>query len=129
MQRRTLGTQGLEVSAVGFGTMGMTLAYGDGSSEAEATATIRAAYDAGVTFFDTAELYGNGTGSNEQLVGKAIKPFRDDIVIATKFGFDMAAEPLGSGAEPGDESPWPVLEMQEVGHAPHRQRPEHEPED
>ena len=97
MQRRTLGTQGLEVSAVGFGTMGMTLAYGDGSSEADATATIRAAYDAGVTFFDTAELYGNGTGSNEQLVGKAIKPFRDEVVIATKFGFDMAAEPLGSG--------------------------------
>ena len=99
MQRRTLGTQGLEVSAVGFGTMGMTLAYGDGSSEAEATATIRAAYDAGVTFFDTAELYGNGTGSNEQLVGKAVKPFRDQVVIATKFGFDMAAEPLGSGVD------------------------------
>ena len=99
MQRRTLGTQGLEVSAVGFGTMGMTLAYGDGSSEADATATIRAAYEAGVTFFDTAELYGNGTGSNEQLVGKAIKPFRDEVVIATKFGFDMAAEPLGSGVD------------------------------
>ena len=79
--------------------MGMTLAYGDGSSEAEAMATIRAAYEAGVTFFDTAELYGNGTGSNEQLVGKAIKPFRDEVVIATKFGFDMAAEPLGSGVD------------------------------
>jgi aryl-alcohol dehydrogenase-like predicted oxidoreductase len=96
VQRRTLGTQGLEVSATGLGTMGMTLAYGDGSTEADATATIRGAYEAGVTFFDTAELYGNGTGSNEQLVGKAVKPFRDQVVIATKFGFDMSADPLGS---------------------------------
>jgi len=99
MQQRTLGTEGLEVSAVGLGTMGMTLAYGDGSTEAEAIATIRAAHEAGVTFFDTAELYGNGTGTNEQLVGKAVKPFRDQVVIATKFGFDMAAEPLGSGVD------------------------------
>ena len=103
MQRRTLGTQGLEVSAVGFGTMGMTLAYGDGSSEADATATIRAAHEAGVTFFDTAELYGNGTGSNEQLVGKAIKPFRDEVVIATKFGFDMAGRAVGTGSTAGPE--------------------------
>ena len=99
MQRRTLGAEGLEVSAIGLGTMGMTLAYGDGSTEAEAVATIRAAHDAGVTFFDTAELYGNGTGTNEQLVGKAVKPFRDQVVIATKFGFDMAAEPLGSAVD------------------------------
>lgn len=99
MQRRTLGTQGLEVSAIGLGTMGFTLAYGDGSTEADAIATIRAAHDAGITFFDTAELYGNGTGSNEQLVGKAVKPFRDEVVIATKFGFDMSAEPLGSAVD------------------------------
>jgi aryl-alcohol dehydrogenase-like predicted oxidoreductase len=99
MQRRTLGGQGLEVSAIGFGTMGLTLAYGDGSTQAEATATIQAAHDAGVTFFDTAELYGFGTGANEQLVGRAIAPFRDDVVIATKFGFDMTAEPLGSGVD------------------------------
>ena len=96
MQRRTLGTQGLEVSAVGLGTMGFTLAYGDSSTEADAIATIRAAREAGVTFFDTAELYGNGTGSNEQLVGKAVKPFRDEVVIATKFGFDMSADPVGT---------------------------------
>jgi aryl-alcohol dehydrogenase-like predicted oxidoreductase len=96
VQRRTLGTQGLEVSAIGLGTMGMTLAYGDGSPEADAVATIRGAYEAGVTFFDTAELYGNGTGSNERLVGKAVKPFRDQVVIATKFGFDMSADPLGT---------------------------------
>lgn len=96
MQQRKLGTQGLEVSAVGLGTMGMTMAYGDGSSEADAIATIRGAFEAGVTFFDTAELYGMGTGSNEQLVGKAVKPFRDEVVVATKFGFDLAAEPVGS---------------------------------
>jgi aryl-alcohol dehydrogenase-like predicted oxidoreductase len=99
MQRRTLGTQGLAVSAIGLGTMGMTLAYGDGSPEAEAVATIRGAYEAGVTFFDTAELYGNGTGSNERLVGKAVKPFRDQVVIATKFGFDMSADPLGTALD------------------------------
>ncbi|MGE4429003.1 MAG: aldo/keto reductase [Solirubrobacteraceae bacterium] len=99
MQRRTLGKQGLEVSAIGFGTMGFTLAYGDASSEAEAIATIGAAHDAGVTFFDTAELYGHGTGSNEQLVGRAIAPFRDEVVIATKFGFDMTVEPLGSAVD------------------------------
>ena len=96
MQRRTLGTQGLEVSAIGLGTMGMTSAYGAGSTETDAIATIRAAYESGVTFFDTAELYGNGTGSNEQLVGKAVKPFRDQVVIATKFGFDMSADPIGT---------------------------------
>jgi aryl-alcohol dehydrogenase-like predicted oxidoreductase len=96
MQRRTLGSEGLEVSAIGLGTMGFTLAYGDGGSEADAIATMRKAFDAGITFFDTAELYGNGTGSNEQLVGKAVKPFRDEVVIATKFGFDMSAEPLGT---------------------------------
>ncbi|HEY2656919.1 MAG TPA: aldo/keto reductase, partial [Solirubrobacteraceae bacterium] len=61
MKRRTLGSQGLEVSAIGLGTMGMTMAYGDASSEADAIATIRGAYEAGVTFFDTAELYGMGT--------------------------------------------------------------------
>jgi aryl-alcohol dehydrogenase-like predicted oxidoreductase len=99
MHRRALGAQGLEVSAVGLGTMGMTLAYGDGSSEADAIRTIHAAHDAGVTFFDTAELYGNGTGSNEQLVGRAVAPFRDEIVIATKFGFDMSADPIGTALD------------------------------
>jgi aryl-alcohol dehydrogenase-like predicted oxidoreductase len=90
MKSRALGSQGLEVSAIGLGTMGMTMAYGDASSEADAVATMRGAYEAGVTFFDTAELYGMGTGSNEQLVGRAVKPFRDQIVIGTKFGFDMS---------------------------------------
>ena len=109
MHRRTLGTQGLEVSAIGLGTMGMTMAYGPGSSEQDAITTIRGAFDAGVTFFDTAELYGGGTGSNEQLLGQAVKPFRDQVVLATKFGFDM------SGGEPGglDSRPQHIREVTE----------------
>lgn len=83
---RTLGTQGLAVSALGLGTMGMTMAYG-AADEDGGLATIRRAFELGVTFFDTAEFYGNG--SNERLLGRAVKDFRDDIVIATKFGFDL----------------------------------------
>ena len=89
LPKRTLGTQGLQVGAVGLGTMGMTMAYGAGD-EPGGTATIRRAYELGVTLFDTAELYGMGTGSNEQLLGRAVKDFRDDITIATKFGFDLS---------------------------------------
>ncbi|MFI1399345.1 aldo/keto reductase [Streptomyces sp. NPDC020681] len=89
LPRRTLGTQGLEVGALGLGTMGMTMAYGAGD-ERGGIATIRRAHELGVTLFDTAELYGMGTGSNEQLLGRAVKDFRDDIVIATKFGFDLS---------------------------------------
>ncbi|GAB2828438.1 aldo/keto reductase [Actinocorallia aurea] len=89
MQQRTLGTQGLAVSAIGYGSMGLTMAYGPGDEQA-GVAALRRAYDLGVTFFDTAELYGWGTGSNEILVGKALKDVRDDVVIATKFGFDLS---------------------------------------
>ncbi len=89
MQQRTLGTQGLQTSALGFGTMGFTMSYGAASDEVDAIATLRAAHELGVTFFDTAELYGSGTGSNERLVGRALAPVRDDVVIATKFGFDL----------------------------------------
>src|SRR6195952_1324490 len=89
MQHRTLGQQGLEVSALGLGTMGMTMAYG-AADEVGGAATIRRAHELGVPFFDTAELYGMGTGSNEQLLGRAVKAFRDDVVIATKFGFDLS---------------------------------------
>src|ERR1700728_4429453 len=89
MRYRTLGREGLTVSAVGLGTMGMTMAYGP-ADEQEGIATIRRAHELGVTFFDTAELYGLGTGSNEKLLGRAVAPFRDEIVIATKFGFDMS---------------------------------------
>jgi len=86
---RKLGTQGLEAGAIGLGTMGMTMAYGAGD-EPGGIATIRRAYELGVTLFDTAELYGMGTGSNEQLLGRAVKDFRDEVVLATKFGFDLS---------------------------------------
>lgn len=87
MQTRSLGTSGLDVSALGLGCMGLTHGYGAGVSRAEGTALIRAAVDAGVTFFDTAEAYGPYT--NEELVGEALAPVRDRIVIATKFGFRL----------------------------------------
>ncbi|NGO47396.1 aldo/keto reductase [Streptomyces ureilyticus] len=96
LPKRELGTQGLEAGAIGLGTMGMTMAYGAGD-EPGGIATIRRAYELGVTLFDTAELYGMGTGSNEQLLGRAVKDFRDDIVIATKFGFDMDAPQNAAG--------------------------------
>ncbi|MGW6837294.1 aldo/keto reductase [Streptomyces sp. NPDC054949] len=89
MQHRTLGRQGLEVSAIGYGAMGLTMAYGPTDAEA-GVAALRRAHDLGVTFFDTAEMYGWGTGSNEILVGKAVRDFRDDVVLATKFGVDMS---------------------------------------
>ncbi|MEP6954155.1 MAG: aldo/keto reductase [Solirubrobacteraceae bacterium] len=90
MDQRTLGQQGLSVSALGLGTMGMTMAYGPGSDEDTSVATLRRAHELGVTFFDTAELYGMGTGASEQLVGRALKDIRDEVVIATKFGFDLS---------------------------------------
>ncbi len=92
MEHRSLGSQGLEVGAIGLGTMGMTMAYGDGD-ESGGVETIRRAHDLGVTLVDTAELYGGGTGSNEQLVGRAVQGFRDDMVLATKFGFVLPREP------------------------------------
>ncbi len=85
MQKRTLGRSGLEVSAIGFGCMGLSFGYGPATSRDEGIAIIRAAFDGGVTFFDTAEAYGPFT--NEELVGEALGPFRDQVVIATKFGF------------------------------------------
>lgn len=86
MRQRTLGQQGLTTSALGLGTMGMTMAYGAADEEG-GIATIRRAHELGVTLIDTAELYGGGSGTNEQLVGRAVKDFRDEMVIATKFGF------------------------------------------
>nr|WP_245155038.1 aldo/keto reductase [Nocardioides sp. 1609] len=84
LDTRTLG-QGLEVSALGLGCMGMSHGFGPASDVDEMVGVIRAAHDLGVTFFDTAEVYGPHT--NEELVGRAVAPFRDDVVIATKFGF------------------------------------------
>src|SRR5437867_2264497 len=85
MQKRTLGKSGLEVSELGFGCMGISFGYGPAASRAEGIGIIRAAVDGGVTFFDTAEAYGPFT--NEELVGEALGPVRDRVVIATKFGF------------------------------------------
>ena len=85
MQKRTLGKSGLEVSALGFGCMGISFGYGPATSREEGLSIIRAAVDGGVTFFDTAEAYGPYT--NEELVGEALAPVRDRVVIATKFGF------------------------------------------
>src|SRR4026209_949101 len=87
MQKRTLGTSGLEVSALGFGGMGISYGYGPATSREDGIAVIRAAVDGGVTFFDTAEVYGPFT--NEDVVGEALAPVRDQVVIATKFGFKI----------------------------------------
>jgi aryl-alcohol dehydrogenase-like predicted oxidoreductase len=87
MQKRKLGKSGLEVSAIGLGCMGMSFGYGPAGEKKEMIAVIRAAVEHGVTFFDTAEVYGPFT--NEELVGEALAPFRDRVVIATKFGFKL----------------------------------------
>lgn len=87
MQKRRLGNSGLEVSALGLGCMGMSSAYGPPADKKEMIALIRAAVEHGITFFDTAEAYGPFT--NEELVGEALAPVRDQVVIATKFGFDI----------------------------------------
>lgn len=87
MQKRKLGNQGLEVSALGLGCMGLSFGYGPATDKQQAISLIRAAVDHGVTFFDTAEVYGPFT--NESLLGEALAPVRDNIVIATKFGFDL----------------------------------------
>jgi aryl-alcohol dehydrogenase-like predicted oxidoreductase len=87
MQKRKLGNSGLEVSALGLGCMGMSFSYGPPKDKREMTALIRAAVERGVTFFDTAEVY--GPFLNEELLGEALAPVRDQVVIATKFGFDL----------------------------------------
>lgn len=98
MQQRTLGSQGLATSSIGYGTMGLTMAYGPGD-EQQGIAAIRRAHELGVTHFDTAELYGLGTGSNEKLVGQVVKDFRDEVVIATKFGFDFSTGQFTGGLD------------------------------
>jgi aryl-alcohol dehydrogenase-like predicted oxidoreductase len=87
MQKRNLGKSGLEVSALGLGCMGLSFAYGPATDTQEAIKLIRAAFERGVTLFDTAEAY--GPFANEELVGEALAPFRTQVVIATKFGFDI----------------------------------------
>ena len=95
MKKRTLGKSKLEVSALGLGCMGMSFSYGPPKDKQEMTTLLRAAVERGVTFFDTAEVYGPYT--NEELVGEALAPFRKQLVIATKFGFDLS----GSDKRPG----------------------------
>jgi aryl-alcohol dehydrogenase-like predicted oxidoreductase len=90
MQKRTLGKSGLEVSALGLGCMGMSYGYGPAPDKQEMISLLRAAVDRGVTFFDTAEVY--GPYANEELVGEALGPVRDRVVIATKFGFKISSE-------------------------------------
>jgi aryl-alcohol dehydrogenase-like predicted oxidoreductase len=104
MQKRKLGNSNLEVSALGLGCMGLSFGYGPATDKQEAISLIRAAVERGVTFFDTAEVYGPFT--NEELVGEALAPFRGQVVIATKFGFKPASE---------DETRWSDLDS----------RPEH----
>ena len=87
MKKRTLGNSGIEVSALGYGCMGLEGVYGPATDRQEGIGIIRAAFDQGITFFDTAEAYGPFT--NEELVGEAVAPFRDQVVIATKFGFGI----------------------------------------
>ena len=100
MQKRTLGRSGLEVSALGFGCMGISFGYGPASNREDGLAIIRAAFDGGVTFFDTAEAYGPFT--NEELVGEALGSVRNQVVIATKFGFKFdAGKQSGLDSRPG----------------------------
>ena len=98
MQKRKLGNSNLEVSALGLGCMGLSFGYGPATDKQEAISLIRTAVERGVTFFDTAEIYGPLT--NEELVGEALEPFRGQVVIATKFGFAPATP---------EETPWSAL--------------------
>jgi aryl-alcohol dehydrogenase-like predicted oxidoreductase len=100
MQKRKLGKSGLEVSALGLGCMGMSFSYGPAKDKQEMIPVIRAAVERGVTFFDTAEVY--GPFLNEELVGEALAPFRQQVVIATKFGFDLIpdSDPRGMKGAP-----------------------------
>jgi aryl-alcohol dehydrogenase-like predicted oxidoreductase len=102
MQKRTLGKSGLEVSAIGLGCMGMSFAYGPAGDRQEMINLLHAAVDRGVTFFDTAEVY--GPFANEELVGEALQPLRDKVVIATKFGFDISPGRDPRGTAPGVNS-------------------------
>jgi aryl-alcohol dehydrogenase-like predicted oxidoreductase len=98
MQKRKLGKSGLEVSALGLGCMGMSFGYGPPKDKKEMIALIRTAVERGVTFFDTAEVY--GPFINEELVGEALAPLRDRVVIATKFGFDTSIDPTKTKGGP-----------------------------
>src|SRR5579884_2356212 len=101
MQERILGKTNLGVSALGLGCMGMSFSYGPPKDKQEMTALLRTAVERGITFFDTAEVY--GPFLNEELVGEALAPFRKQVTIATKFGFDLSPglDPRGMQGRPG----------------------------
>jgi aryl-alcohol dehydrogenase-like predicted oxidoreductase len=109
MQKRKLGKTGLEVSALGLGCMGMSFGYGPASDKQEMIAVIKAAFERGVTFFDTAEAYGPYT--NEELVGEALSPVRSQVVIATKFGFKFGSKGENMGL---DSRPQHIREVAEA---------------
>ena len=98
MKTRTLGQSGLEVSAIGLGCMGLSYGYGPAAVKADAIKLIQRAFERGVTFFDTAEAYGQG--ANEELLCEALQPFRDEVVIATKFGFENGDASKGQDSRP-----------------------------
>jgi aryl-alcohol dehydrogenase-like predicted oxidoreductase len=98
MQKRKLGKSGLEVSAIGLGCMGLSFGYGPETNKEEAIKLIRRAFELGVTFFDTAEAY--GPFKNEEILGEALAPFRDQVVLATKFGFEQGKTDLGMNSSP-----------------------------
>ena len=99
METRQLGKSNLEVSALGFGCMNMSFGYGPAADKKQAIAVIRAAYERGVTLFDTAEVYGPLT--NEELVGEALAPLREQVMIATKFGFNIDPDGTQHQQPPG----------------------------
>lgn len=111
MQKRKLGNSNLEVSAIGLGCMGMSFGYGPAHDKKEMIRVIRSAVEQGVTFFDTAEVYGPFT--NEELLGEALAPFRDQVVIATKFGFKPASDGQGRWSE-FDSRPEHIREVAEA---------------
>lgn len=98
MEKRKLGKNGLEVSALGLGCMGLSFGYGQETNREDAIKLIRKAFDLGVTFFDTAEAY--GPFKNEEVLGEALSPIRDKVVIATKFGFEQGKTALGLNSKP-----------------------------
>jgi len=112
MQKRKLGTSGLEVSALGLGCMGISFGLGPGLDKKDGVELIRAAYERGVTFFDTAEVYGPWV--NEEVVGEAVEPFRNQVVIATKFGWNIDAEGVQQQNPPLNSRPERIKQVAEA---------------
>src|SRR5271157_3673673 len=111
MQKRKLGNSNLEFSALGLGCMGMSFSYGPAKDKQDMISLIRAAVEHGVTFFDTAEVYGPYT--NEELAGEALAPFRGQVVLATKFGFDLSGSDHRPGAAGLNSRPAHIKEVVE----------------